>query len=83
MSRRTEEELGADPALVRRDLFRIGGVALAGITLGVMPRTEARAQGAVDPVALRDAMRSYGKTTSSTRGTSSLAHLATCRMPKR
>jgi hypothetical protein len=53
-----DEENGINPGWIRRDLFRIGGAALAGTTLAVMPRTEANAQVAArNPVALREAMR--------------------------
>src|SRR5215208_5979215 len=43
MSRTIENENAGDPGLMRRDLFRVGGVTLAGITLGmgIMPSAEA------------------------------------------
>src|SRR5215212_8202213 len=48
MSRTIEDETGIDLGLIRRDLFRIGGVTLAGLSLGVLPRAEA-ASPATDP----------------------------------
>ena len=41
MSKTIEEETGIDPSLIRRDLFRIGGVTLAGLSLGVFPSARA------------------------------------------
>jgi hypothetical protein len=41
MSRTIEHETGVDPGLMRRDLFRVGGITLAGITLGVLPTAHA------------------------------------------
>lgn len=48
MSRTIEDETGIDPGLMRRDLFKVGGITLAGITLGVMRGAEA-ATPATDP----------------------------------
>jgi hypothetical protein len=43
-----QDRTGIDPGFIRRDLFKIGGVTLAGLTLGVVPRGEA-ASPATDP----------------------------------
>ena len=48
MSRTIEDETGIDPGLIRRELFRIGGVTLAGLSLGAFARAEA-ASPATDP----------------------------------
>jgi len=43
-----QDQTGIEPGFIRRDLFKIGGVTLAGLTLGVVPRGEA-ATPATDP----------------------------------
>src|SRR3954471_19648227 len=35
-----QDQTGIDPGFLRRDPFRIGGVTLAGLTLGIVPRVE-------------------------------------------
>jgi hypothetical protein len=48
MSRSIEDQTGINPGLVRRDLFRIGGVTLAGLSLRLVPGAKA-ASPATDP----------------------------------
>jgi hypothetical protein len=43
-----QDQTGINPGFLRRKLFRIGGVTLAGLTLGVVPRGKA-ASPATDP----------------------------------
>jgi hypothetical protein len=43
-----QDGTGIDPGFLRRDLFKVGGVTLAGLTLGAVPRAEA-ASPATDP----------------------------------
>src|SRR5919199_1849470 len=48
MSGIIEDETGIDPGLLRRHLFRIGGMTVAGLTLAAISKTEA-ASLATDP----------------------------------
>lgn len=48
MSTTVQHETSIDPGLLRRDLFRVGGVTLAGLSLGILPSAEA-ASPATDP----------------------------------
>lgn len=48
MSGSMEDETGFDPGLLRRELFRIGGWTVAGLTLAAVPSAEA-ASPATDP----------------------------------
>lgn len=48
MLHETEIDTGVDPGMIRRDLFRIGGITLTGLTLGLAPSAEA-ASPATDP----------------------------------
>jgi hypothetical protein len=48
MSKTIEDETGIDPGLIRRELFRMGGVTLAGLSLAVFPSAQA-ASPATDP----------------------------------